>query len=106
MQLTRLEVLALLPDCPEVGGYSIEISPSGRVSLQAWMLDTETLVEGLPEMFSARLVWHKQQLELGPLILIKINLPPQPPVNFYLQPDPAKLKQRYRLAPYSPPPEP
>jgi hypothetical protein len=103
MHLTRLEVLALLPDEATVNGYSIEVSPSGRVSLEAWKLDYETVVEGLPEQFEARLVWHKTQPELGPLILVKAHLPPQPPLNFYLQPDPAKLKSRYRLAPFPPP---
>lgn len=102
MQLTRLEVLALLPDDLTVHGYGIEVSPSGRVSLQAWTLDYETVVEGLPEQFEARLVWHKSQPELGPLILVKARLPWQPALNFYLQPDPAKLKARYRLLPFEP----
>jgi len=100
MQLTRLEVLALLPDDLTVSGYGIEITPSGRASLQAWTLDYETVVEGLPEQFEARLVWHKAQPELGPLILVKARLPWQPTLNFYLQPDPAKLKARYRLQPF------
>ena len=100
MQLTRLEVLALLPDELTVSGYGIEVSPSGRVSLQAWTLDYETVVEGLPEQFEARLVWHKAQPELGPLILVKARLPWLPTLNFYLQPDPAKLKKRYRLHPF------
>ena len=102
MQLTRFEVLALLPDQPEVTGYGIEVSPSGRVSLQEWTLDYETLVDGLPERFDARLVWHKGRPELGLLILIKLGTPPHKQVNFYLKPDPAKLKKRYRINPYRP----
>lgn len=99
MQLTRFEVLALLPDKPQVTGYGIEVSPSGRVSLQEWTLDYETVVDGLPERFDARLVRHKDRPELGLLILVKISAPPNQPVNFYLKPDPAKLKKRYRIKP-------
>ena len=99
MQLTRFEVLALLPDKPEVTGYGIEVSPSGRVSLLEWTLDYETVVDGLPESFDARLVQHKDRPELGLLILVKIGTPPNKQVHFYLKPDPAKLKKRYRINP-------
>ena len=91
MRLTRLEVLALLPDDDEVCGYGIEISPSGRITLSPWSLAYETVVEGLPENFEASLVMHKPQPELGPLIHIKLSLPWQAPISFYLRPDPAKL---------------
>lgn len=102
MRLTRFEVLALLPDHPEVTGYGIEVSPSGRVTLEEWELSYETLVDGLPEVFDARLVWHKDRSELGPLILIKTGANPKTQVNFYLKPDRAKVKKRYRLNPYNP----
>lgn len=102
MRLTRFEVLALLPDHPEVTGYGIEVSPSGRVTLEEWELSYETLVDGLPEVFDARLVWHKDRSELGPLILIKTGVNPKTQVNFYLKPDRAKVKKRYRLNPYNP----
>jgi hypothetical protein len=100
MRLTRFEVLALLPDHAEVIGYGIEVSPSGRVTLEEWVLSYETLVDGLPETFDARLVWHKDRTELGPLILIKTGTNPKNQINFYLKPDPAKVKKRYRLNPY------
>jgi len=103
MQLTRFEVLALLPDKPQITGYGIEVSPSGRVSLQEWTLDYETVVDGLPENFDARLVRHKDRPELGLLILVKLSAPPNKPVNFYLKPDPAKLKKRYRIKPSTAP---
>ncbi len=102
MKLTRFEVLALLPDCAEVTGFGIEVSPSGRVTLQEWTLCLETVVDGLPELFDARLVWHKGRTELGPLILIKTGAAPPNHVNFYLKPDPVKVKQRYRLTPPQP----
>lgn len=97
MKLTRFEVLALLPDYAEVTGFGIEVSPSGRVTLEQWTLGYETVVDGLPELFEARLVWHKGRTELGPLILIKTSVAPPNQVNFYLQPDLAKVKKRYRL---------
>ncbi len=97
MQLTRFEALALLPDKPQVTGYGIEVSPSGRVTLQEWTLDYETVVDALPETFDARLVAHKDRPELGILILIKIGAKPKSQLNFYLKPDPAKLKKRYRV---------
>ena len=102
MQLTRFEVLALLPDKPEVNGYRIVVSPSGRTSLQEWTQDYETVVDGLPENIYARLAWHKNRLELGPLIFIKIGATPENQVSFYLKPDLAKIKDRYRLNPYQP----
>jgi hypothetical protein len=102
MQLTRFEVLALLPDKPEVTGYGIEVSPSGRVTLQEWTLGYETVVDGLPERFGARLVWHKGRPELGLLILVTIGIPDKNQVNFYLKPDPVKLKKRYRINPSRP----
>ncbi len=102
MQLTRFEVLALLPDHAEVTGYGIEVSPSGRVSLQEWGLSYETVVDALPEAFDARLVWHKDRTELGPLILIKTGANPKTHINFYLKPDPAKVKKRFRLDPFKP----
>ena len=102
MQLTRFEVLALLPDEPEVTGYGIEVSPSGHVTLQEWTLSYETVVDGLPERFDARLVWHKGRTDLGLLILVKIGTSDKNRVNFYLRPDPAKVKKRYRINPYRP----
>ena len=105
MQLTRFEVLALLPDEPEVTGYGIEVSPSGRVTLQEWKLSYETLVDGLPERFDARLVWHKDRTDLGLLILVKIGTSQKKQVNFYLKPDAAKLKKRYRVKPQRPKPK-
>jgi len=102
MRLTRFETLALLPDKPQVTGYGIEVSPSGRVTLQEWTLDYETVVDGLPESFDARLVAHRDRPELGVLILIKIGATPKNQLNFYLKPDPAKLKKRYRVKPQRP----
>jgi len=102
MQLTRFEVLALLPDEPEVTGYQIVVSPSGRTTLQEWTQDYETVVDGLPENISARLAWHKNRIDLGPLIFIKIGTGPRNQVSFYLKPDRAKIKERYRLNPYRP----
>jgi hypothetical protein len=102
MQLTRFEVLALLPDLPEITGYGIEVSPSGRVTLEEWTLAYETVVDGLPERIDARLVWHKPRPELGLLIFVKLSTTPNSPVNFYLQPDPAKLKERYGVNPFRP----
>jgi hypothetical protein len=100
MLLTRFEVLALIPDQPEITGFGIEVSPSGRVSLREWTLDYETLVDALPEEFEARLAWHKNQRELGLLIHIKIGAAPPNQVRFYLRPDPVKVKQRYRVDPF------
>jgi len=105
MQLTRFEVLALLPDDPQINGYAIIVSPSGRTTLQEWTQDYETVVDGLPERFDARLVWHKKRPELGLLILVKIGADPKKQVSFYLVPDPAKLKKRYRVTPRPPKPE-
>lgn len=102
MQLTRFEVLALLPDIPEITGYGIEVSPSGRVTLEEWTLGYETVVDALPERFDARLAWHKNRTELGLLIHIKIGDKPDKRLNFYLKPDPLKIKQRYRVNPYRP----
>jgi hypothetical protein len=102
MFLTRFEVLALLPDQPEITGFGIEVSPSGRVSLQEWSLSYETVVEALPEHFEARLAWHKNRRELGLLIHIKIGAAPPNQIKFYLQPDPVKVKQRYRVDPFTP----
>lgn len=105
MKLTRFEVLALLPDEPEITGFAIMVSPSGRTTLQEWTQEYETVVDGLPERFEARLVWHKKQPELGLLILVKIGADPKNQVSFYLKPDPAKLKKRYRLSPFPRKPE-
>ncbi len=102
MQLTRFEVLALLPDQPKVTGYGIEVSASGHVTLQEWTLEYETVVDALPEHFDAQLVWHKGRHELGLLILIKTKTTEKNQVNFYLKPDPAKLKKRYRINPSRP----
>jgi hypothetical protein len=102
MQLTRFEVLALLPDQPQVSGYGIEVSASGRVTLQEWTLEYEIVVDALPERFDARLVSHKDRPELGLLILVKIGTSEKNRVNFYLKPDPAKLKKRYRINPSRP----
>lgn len=102
MQLTRFEVLALLPDHPEVTGYAIVVSPSGKTALEEWTQSYETVVDGLPERFDARLVWHKNRTELGLLILVKVGATPQNQVSFYLKPDPAKIKKRYRINPYRP----
>ncbi|MBI1764026.1 MAG: hypothetical protein HYR56_21585 [Acidobacteria bacterium] len=104
MRLTRFEVLALLPDKPDITGFGIEVSPSGRVTLEEWTLGYETVVDGLPERFDARLVWHKGRTELGPLILVKAGAAPPNQVNFYLKPDLGKVKKRYRLN--SPPAKP
>lgn len=102
MKLTRFEVLALLPDELEITGYQILVSSTGRVSLQEWQQDYVTVVEGLPENLDARLVWHRQQTELGLLILVKIGANPQTQVSFYLKPDPTKIKKRYRINPFRP----
>jgi len=102
MQLTRFEVLALLPDQPKVTGYGIEVSASGHVTLQEWTLEYETVVDALPEHFDARLVWHKDRPELGLLILVKIETSEKSRANFYLKPDPTKLKKRYRIKPSRP----
>ena len=105
MQLSRFETLALLPDEPEITGYAIEVTPSGRATLEEWKLGYETLVDGLPERLDARLAWHKSRLELGLLILVKTGIPPQPKINFYLKPDPLKIKRRYGVNPYRPKPQ-
>ena len=102
MKLTRFEVLALLPDEPEVNGYQIVVSPSGRTTLQEWTQNYEIVVDGLPENIYARLAWHKNRTELGPLIFIKIGADPKSQVSFYLKPDLEKIKKRYRLNPYRP----
>ena len=102
MQLTRFEVLALLPDGPEVSGYGIEVTPSGRVVLQEWTLGYETVVDALPEHFDARLAWHKGRADLGPLIHLKTGAGSKNQINFYLKPDPLKLKKRYRISPPKP----
>lgn len=102
MLLTRFEVLALLPDQPEVSGYQIVVSPSGRTTLEKWTQDYETVVDGLPENINARLAWHKSQTELGILIFVKIGANPKTQVSFYLKPDPLKVKKRYRINPYTP----
>jgi hypothetical protein len=105
MQLTRFETLALLPDQAEITGYAIEVNPSGRVALEEWTLPFETLVDGLPERFEARLAWHKPRLELGLLILVKTGTEAQKRVNFYLKPDPLKIRRRYGVNPYKPKPQ-
>lgn len=102
MKLTRFEVLALLPDELEITGYQILVSSTGRVSLQEWQQDYVTVVEGLPENLDARLVWHRQQTDLGLLILVKVGANPQNQISFYLKPDPEKVKKRYRINPYRP----
>lgn len=102
MKLTRFEVLALLPDSPEIIGYQIVVSPSGRNTLQEWKQDYETVVDGLPEQLEARLVWHKNRTELGLLILVKLGTNPTTQVSFYLKPDPTKVKKRYKINPYRP----
>ncbi|HMV84428.1 MAG TPA: hypothetical protein PLD20_09265 [Blastocatellia bacterium] len=102
MQLTRFEVLALLPDEPEVKGYQIIVSPSGRTVLEEWTQDYETVVDGLPENIHARLAWHKSRTELGILIFVKIGANPKTQVSFYLKPDPTKVRKRYRINPDRP----
>ena len=102
MQLTRFEVLALLPDEPEVKGYQIIVSPSGRTTLEEWTQEYETVVDGLPENIHARLAWHKTRTDLGILIFVKIGANPKTQVSFYLKPDPAKVKKRYRINPNRP----
>src|SRR5262245_3726542 len=102
MKLTRFEVLALLPDDPEITGYQILVSSTGRTTLQEWTQDYVTVVEGLPENVEARLVWHRERTDLGLLILVKIGATPKNQVSFYLKPDPAKIKKRYRVNPYRP----
>lgn len=102
MQLTRFEVLALLPDKPEVTGYQIMVSPSGRTTLEEWTQEYETVVDGLPEGISARLAWHKTRVDLGPLIFVKIGANPKNQISFYLKPDLEKIKKRYRINPYRP----
>ena len=105
MLLSRFEVLALLPDTPEIMGYAIEITPSGKAVLEEWQLNYETFVDGLPEQLDARLAWHKSRQELGLLILIKTGTEEQKKVNFYLQPDPVKIRRRYGVNPYRPKPK-
>lgn len=102
MRLTRFEVLALLPDQPEVAGFRILVSPSGRVTLEEWTEVYETVVDGLPENIFAQLAWHKTRPELGLLIFVKIGENPKTQVSFYLRPDPAKVKKRYRVNPFKP----
>ena len=105
MLLSRFEVLALLPDTPEIIGYAIEITPSGKAVLEEWKLSYETFVDGLPEQLDARLAWHKSRQELGLLILIKTGTEERKKVNFYLQPDPKKVRRRYGVNPYRPKPK-
>lgn len=105
MLLSRFEVLALLPDKPEIEGYQIVVSPSGRTVLEEWKQEYETVVDGLPEKFHAKLAWHKNRIELGILIFIRIGEDPKKQVSFYLKPDPEKVKKRYRVNPYRPKPK-
>jgi hypothetical protein len=104
MLLSRFEFLALLPDTPEITGYAIEITPSGKAVLEEWKLSYETFVDGLPEPVDARLAWHKSRQELGLLIFVKTKTadPPHKKVNFYLQPDPVKIRRRYGVNPHRP----
>ena len=104
MLLSRFEVLALLPDTPEITGYAIEITPSGKAVLEEWKLSYETFVDGLPEQLEARLAWHKSRQELGLLILVKTGTEELKKVNFYLKPDPVKIRRRYGVNPYRPKP--
>ncbi len=107
MLLSRFEALALLPDTPEVIGYAIEITPSGKAVLEEWQLNYETFVDGLPEQLDARLAWHKSRQELGLLILIKTKTAdaPHKKINFYLKPDPKKIRRRYQVNPFRPKPK-
>lgn len=102
MQLSRFEVLALLPDKPEIEGFQIVVNPSGRTVLEAWTQEYETVVDGLPEKFHAKLAWHKSRIDLGILIFVRIGEDPKKQVSFYLKPDPEKVKKRYRINPYKP----
>ncbi len=102
MLLSRFEVLALLPDKPKIEGFQIVVNPSGRTVLEEWTQDYETVVDGLPERFHARLAWHKGRVDLGILIFVKIGEDPKKQVSFYLKPDPEKVKKRYRINPYKP----
>ena len=102
MQLSRFEVLALLPDTPEISGYAIEVTPSGRAVLEEWKLSYEIFVDGLPERLDARLAWHKTRHELGLLIFVKTGTEEQKKVNFYLKPDPLKIRKRYGVNPARP----
>ena len=105
MLLSRFEVLALLPDTPEIIGYAIDVTPSGRAVLEEWKLNYEIFVDGLPEQLDARLAWHKSRQELGLLILIKTGTEEKKKVNFYLKPDPMKIRRRYGVNPYRPKPK-
>lgn len=102
MLLTRFEVLALLPDQPEITGFAIDVTPSGKAVLEEWKLGYETLVDGLPESLEAKLAWHKSRVELGLLILVKTGTTEQKRVTFYLKPDPEKIRQRLGVNPYRP----
>ena len=105
MLLSRFEVLALLPDTPEIIGYAIDVTPSGKAVLEEWKVSYELFVDGLPETVDARLAWHKSRQELGLLILIKTGTEEQKKVNFYLKPDPLKIRRRYGVNPYRPKPK-
>lgn len=102
MLLSRFEVLALLPDKLEIEGFQIVVNPSGRTVLEAWTQEYETVVDGLPERFHAKLAWHKNRIDLGILIFVRIGEDPKKQVSFYLKPDPEKVKKRYRINPYKP----
>ena len=105
MLLSRFEVLALLPDTPEITGYAIEVTPSGKAVLEEWKLGYETFVDGLPEQLDARLAWHKSRQELGLLIFIKTGTDEKKKIHFYLQPDPLKIRRRYQVNPFRPKPK-
>ncbi len=102
MLLSRFEVLALLPDKQEIEGFQIVVNPSGRTVLQEWTQVYETVVDGLPEKFHAKLAWHKGRIDLGILIFVRIGEDPKKQISFYLKPDPEKVKKRYRINPYKP----
>jgi hypothetical protein len=107
MLLSRFEVLALLPDTPEIIGYAIDVTPSGKAVLEEWQVGYELFVDGLPEQLDARLAWHKTRQELGLLIFVKTKAadPPHKKVNFYLKPDPVKIRRRYGVNPNRPKPK-